>query len=54
MWAVYIMGFVAVKNKSAMKFLKNIVSNNPLWQVQEFLGLAFDNYCKTIGYEKSL
>jgi hypothetical protein len=54
MWAVYIMGFVAVKNKDVMKFLKNIVSNNPLWQVQEFLGMAFDNYCKTIGYEKSL
>jgi hypothetical protein len=54
MWAVYIMGFVAVKNKDVMKFLKNTVSNNPFWQVQEFLGMAFDNYCKTIGYEKSL
>ena len=54
MWVVYIMGFVAVKNKDVMKFLKDVVSNNPLWQVQEFLGMAFDNYCKTIGYEKSL
>jgi hypothetical protein len=33
---------------------KDTVSNHPSWQVQEFLGMAFDNYCKGNGYEKSL
>jgi hypothetical protein len=54
MWAVYIMGLVAKKYKKALTFLKNSVSNNPSWQVQEFLGMAFDNYCKANGYENSL
>ncbi|MDR0928025.1 MAG: DNA alkylation repair protein [Ignavibacteria bacterium] len=54
MMAVYIMGLIAYKNKQALDFLKNTVSKNPSWQVQEFLGMAFDNYCKDNGYEKSL
>jgi 3-methyladenine DNA glycosylase AlkC len=54
MWAVYIMGLAAGKNKKTLNFLKNTVSKNPSWQVQEFLAMAFDNYCKTNGYENSL
>jgi 3-methyladenine DNA glycosylase AlkC len=54
LFAVYIMGVIAYKQKKAYNFLKNKVSTNPLWQIQEFLAMAFDNYCKNIGYEKSL
>ena len=54
MMAVYIMGLISYKNKKALNFLKNTASKNPLWQVQEFLAMAFDNYCKDNGYEKSL
>ena len=54
MLAVYIMGLIAYKNKKALNFLKNTVSKNSSWQVQEFLAMAFDNYCKDNGYEKSL
>ena len=53
-FGVFIMGLIAHENKQAYIFLKNNVNNNPAWQVQEFLAMAFDNYCKNIGYEKSL
>jgi 3-methyladenine DNA glycosylase AlkC len=48
------MGIISHKNKPAYNFLKNTVCTNPSWQVQEFLAMAFDNYCKNKGYEKSL
>jgi 3-methyladenine DNA glycosylase AlkC len=53
-FAVYIMGVISYKHKEAYTFLKNNVSVNPSWQVQEFLAMAFDNYCKNNEYEKSL
>ncbi len=53
-FAVYIMGVISANKKQAYLFLKDTVSENPLWQVQEFLGMAFDQYCKGLGYEKSL
>ena len=52
MLGVYILGLIG--NKKALSFLKTTVSKNPSWQVQEFLAMAFDNYCKKNGYEKSL
>ena len=51
---VSVMGLIAHTHKTAYNFLKNNVSDNPSWQVQEFLAMAFDNYCKNKGYEKSL
>ena len=51
---VYIMGLLAHNNKKLLGFLKNTVSKNPSWQVQEFLAMAFDTCCKNTGYEKSL
>jgi len=52
MLAVYITGLIG--NNEAIYFLKNTVSKNPSWQVQEFLAMAFDVYCKKNGYENSL
>jgi len=52
MLAVYIIGLIG--NKKSLKFLKNIVSKNPSWQVQEFLAMAFDKFCEKNGYENSL
>jgi len=54
MLSVYIMGLIAHQHKKAFDFLKNNVSKNPYWQIQEFLAMAFDNYCKNTGYENSL
>jgi len=54
MLGVYLMGLISFQCERAFGFLKNDVSRNPHWQVQEFLGMAFDSYCKNIGYEKVL
>ena len=52
MLGVYIFGLIG--NKKALTHLKNTVSKNPSWQVQEFLAMAFDTYCKKNGYKNSL
>ena len=52
MLGVYIFGLIG--NQKTLLFLKNTVSKNPAWQIQEFLAMAFDNYCKKNGYENSL
>ena len=52
MLGVYILGLIG--NKKSLNFLKNTVSKNPSWQIQEFLAMAFDNYCKKNGYKNSL
>ena len=52
MLGVYMLGLIG--NREALHFLKNTVSKNPAWQIQEFLAMAFDNYCKKNGYENSL
>jgi len=53
-FGVYIMGVISHKHKKAYTFLRNTVYKNPSWQVQEFLAMAFDNYCKNNGYKESL
>ena len=52
MLGVYILGLIG--NQEGLYFLKNTVSKNPAWQIQEFLAMAFDSYCKKNGYENSL
>ena len=42
------------KNTSALSFLKDTVSQHKSWKVQEILAMAFDNYCKIIGYETAI
>jgi hypothetical protein len=41
MLGVYILGLIG--NKKTLNFLKNTVSKNPSWQIQECLAMAFDN-----------
>ena len=52
MMGVYILGLIG--NKKSLNFLKNTVSQNTSWQIQEFLAMAFDKYCEKNGYEISL
>jgi 3-methyladenine DNA glycosylase AlkD len=35
-------------------FLRDRVSADPAWQIQEMLGRAIDAYCAAVGYEQSL
>lgn len=52
--AVFLLGYIAAELPEALAFLKETVSRNSDWKVQEILAMAFDNYCKDKGYEKSL
>lgn len=51
---VFLFGYAAHENAEALSFLKNTVSQNNSWKVQEILAMAFDNHCKIIGYKAAL
>ena len=51
---VFLLGYSAHHNTSALSFMKNTVSQHDSWKVQEILAMAFDNHCKIIGYDVAL
>ncbi len=54
MLATVILGKLAVEDSEAYQFLKEQVSNDNNWRVQEMLASAFDLMCKEKGYENSI
>lgn len=54
MLATYLLGQLSNSNPKALKLLETKVAADQDWRVQEMMAKAFDHYCKTIGYEKSL
>lgn len=54
MLATAILGYLAGTSEEALFFLKDRVSLDKDWRVQEMLAKAFDTFCKEQGYEKSL
>ncbi|WP_227481915.1 MULTISPECIES: DNA alkylation repair protein [unclassified Clostridioides] len=52
--AVFILGFISIDISEALLFLKNNVSKDENWRVQEILAKSFDYYCSEVGYDKSL
>ena len=54
MLATTILGRLATINNDALCFLKEQVSTDENWRVQEMLAKAFDEICKHRGYEASL
>ena len=54
MLATTILGRLAITNNDALCFLKEQVSIDDNWRVQEMLAKAFDEVCKHRGYETSL
>ena len=54
MLATTILGRLATINNDALCFLKEQVSTDENWRVQEMLAKAFDEICKHKGYEASL
>lgn len=54
MLATTILGRLATTNNNALRFLKEQVSTDENWRVQEMLAKAFDEVCKHSGYETSL
>lgn len=53
MYAVFLMGYLSAET-GVLEFLKNTVSLDPNWRVQEVLAKAFDEFCRRNSYEKSL
>lgn len=54
MLATTILGRLATTNEEALCFLKEQVSIDENWRVQEMLAKAFNEICKHRGYEASL
>jgi HEAT repeat protein len=52
--ATFLFGRLSAKSKESLKYMRQQVSNDNDWRVQEILGMAFDNYCADTGYEKAI
>ncbi len=52
--ATFILGRLAAWSNESLKLLKDRVSLDDDWRVQEILAKAFDRYCFDNGYEQSL
>jgi 3-methyladenine DNA glycosylase AlkD len=52
--ATFIFGRLAANSKESIEFLKNRVSKDTDWRVQEILAKAFDRYCSDTSYEQAL
>jgi 3-methyladenine DNA glycosylase AlkD len=52
--ATFIFGRLAANSTESLEFLKQRVSQDKDWRVQEILAKAFDRYCADIGYEHAL
>ena len=44
---IFLLGYAAHEIPESLDFLRN-------WKVQEILAMAFDNHCKSIGYENAV
>ena len=52
--AIFIFGRLAANSNKSLEFLKQCVSQDNDWRVQEILAKAFDRYCADVGYEQAL
>jgi len=52
--STFLCGSISYKCNEALIFLKEKVSLDMNWRVQEILAKAFDTYCRDAGYENAL
>lgn len=52
--AVFLLGYLSLDDPSCLLFLKDEVSKDDNWRVQENLGMSFDYFCSKTGYERAL
>jgi 3-methyladenine DNA glycosylase AlkD len=52
--ATFIFGRLAVDSNESLVYLKQRVSRDSDWRVQEILAKAFDRYCSDTGYQEAL
>lgn len=53
MYGVFLFGYLST-DKEILTFMREKVSKDDNWRVQEVLAKSFDEFCKSIGYEKTL
>ena len=53
MYSVFLFGYLS-EDSDILTYMKDEVSKDSNWRVQEVLAKAFDEFCKKIGYGKSL
>lgn len=53
MYGVFLFGYLS-EDKEVLNFMKDEVSKDDNWRVQEVLAKSFDEFCKKTGYEESL
>ena len=53
MYGVFLLGHLS-DDDEILKFMRDEVSKDDNWRVQEVLAKAFDEFCKKRGYEKAL
>ncbi|WP_071125576.1 DNA alkylation repair protein [Peptoniphilus lacydonensis] len=53
MYGVFLFGCLSA-DEEVLMFMRDEVSKDDNWRVQEVLAKAFDEFCKKIGYEKAL
>ena len=53
MYGVFLFGYLST-DKEILAFMREEVSKDENWRVQEVLAKSFDEFCKSIGYEKTL
>ena len=53
MYSVFLFGYLS-SYEEILIFMRDEVSKDDNWRVQEVLAKAFDEFCKQTGYEKSL
>ena len=53
MYSVFLFGYLSEQD-DILAFMRDEVSKDDNWRVQEVLAKAFDGFCKKIGYEKAL
>jgi len=52
MYGVFLFGYLSEQD-DVLTFMRDEVSKDDNWRVQEVLAKAFDEFCKKIGYEKA-
>ena len=53
MYAVFLFGYLSDSGE-ILTFMRDEISKDENWRVQEVLAKAFDEFCKKVGYEQAL
>lgn len=54
MYGAFLLGYLAAHDEHALRTLKDVVSRDEDWRVQEVLAKSFDRCCRDRGYEEAL